>query len=92
MPGNLTTDRREKPASGELALLRTPRKANLSSVDHCRRELGKLYNDARAGLIETADVSRLAYVLKTIVDMFVASDFEKRMERLEKPKERVCSD
>jgi hypothetical protein len=36
---------------------------NLTTLRHVRTEMSRLYRDARAGLIDTQDASRLAFVL-----------------------------
>jgi len=43
-----------------------PRRINLKTRQDVRRELGRLYRDARSGVVETQDATRLAYVLSTI--------------------------
>jgi hypothetical protein len=47
------------------------------------RELAKIYREARAGVRETADVSRLANVLSILGRLIEAGELEQRLERLE---------
>ena len=73
------------PESGAVAVLRpipTPR-LDLSSIDDCRKELARVYRDARHGNIDTADASRLAFILGHIAKLIEIGDLEKRLEALE---------
>jgi hypothetical protein len=53
-----------------------------------RREAARVYREARAGRIETADASRLSFMLQGIAKMIEASTIERRIEALEKPTRR----
>lgn len=58
----------------------------LATVRDCRRELAKVYNDARTGLVETQDASRLAFILGTITKTLELETFEQRIAQLESKK------
>lgn len=66
----------KQPLEGEFISgtppLYTPKPVRLTTVRHCRAELARVYNDARHGLIETSDASRLAFVLTSISKMLEA--------------------
>ena len=62
---------------------RPPVKLRLATVRDCRRELGRLYTEARAGEIAPADATRFAFLLQTMVAFIRDSDFEQRLARLE---------
>jgi hypothetical protein len=62
----------------------TPRsRLRLGTVRECRRELAKLYIEARRGEIETGTATRLAYMLTSLANMIRDSELEKRIEVLE---------
>lgn len=48
-----------------------------------RRELARVYNDARFGRIEASDATKLGYLLNTIRTAIETSDLEQRLEALE---------
>jgi len=72
--------------SGEL-ITPTPRavaaKIDLHTLDDVRREMGKLYREARIGKIDTRDATRLAYLLGELVKLFAVRELEARVKVLE---------
>jgi hypothetical protein len=56
---------------------------NLSSLEHVRREMQRVYSDAKHGTLPTQDASRLIFCLRQIADLHVAVDVEKRIAPLE---------
>ncbi len=60
----------------------TPR-LNLSSAAGVRREMTRVYRDARTGRIDSKDAARLVFVLDRIGKLITAEDLEKRVESLE---------
>ena len=65
----------------------TPRapvaKIDLHTLDDVRREMGKLYREARSGRIDTRDATRLAYILGEMVKLFAVRELEARVKVLE---------
>ena len=65
----------------------TPRapvaKIDLHTLDDVRREMGKLYREARNGQIDTRDATRLAYILGEMVKLFAVRELEARVKVLE---------
>lgn len=59
-------------------------RAKLTSVRDVSAELAKLYREARAGKIETADASRLGNLLAIVARILSDSELEARIEALEK--------
>lgn len=55
----------------------------LASIEDCRREMAKVYRDARTAATDTADASRLVYMLATIAKMIEIGELEKRLSMLE---------
>ena len=41
----------------------------LATVEDCRREMARVYRDARSGATDTQDASRLVYILTSIAKM-----------------------
>ena len=64
----------------------TPRRdrVRLSTIDDIRLELGKVYNDMRAGMLDPGDGTKLAYVLGQMVRIFETRELEQRTEALER--------
>ena len=50
--------------SRALAVLPTPSRIDLKTIDDVRVEMAKVYRDMRAGRLETADGTKLAYVFE----------------------------
>lgn len=68
----------------ELTVRPPPRpRLRLTTVREVRRELAKLYTEARTGKIETSDATRLAYLLTSLANMIRDSEMEERIEALE---------
>ena len=57
---------------------------DLTTIGDVRRELATVYRDARSGRVPTGDASRLAFILRQIVDMHLAEDLETKIALLEK--------
>jgi len=64
-------------------------RAKLDTVSDCRREVARIYREARSGIIDSAECSRLAFVLKTLSGMIESGDLERRLEILEHTHENV---
>lgn len=62
----------------------SPPKINLHDAASIRRELGAVYRDMRAGRIDPADGTKLAYVLDAIRKAYEAEVLAARMEILER--------
>jgi hypothetical protein len=62
----------DRPAGLEgqvLMAIPTPQ-IKLATIDDCRREMARVYRDARTARADTADASRLVYMLTSIAKMF----------------------
>jgi DNA polymerase III delta prime subunit len=57
---------------------------NLHDIAAVRREMGKVYRDARAGKIDSQDGTRLVYILTQIAKLHEAEELERRVQQLEK--------
>jgi hypothetical protein len=67
--------------SGEL--IPTPSRIDLSSINDVRLEMAKVYRDMKSGKIETADGTKLTYVLAQIGKLIETHEIERRIEALE---------
>ncbi|WP_250482081.1 hypothetical protein [Caballeronia sp. NCTM5] len=63
----------------------TPRKKQirLRNAKDVRRELARLYNETRAGTIETHEATKLAHVLEILRRAIETDDIETRLAELE---------
>ena len=61
----------------------TPRRIDLSDLRDVRLELAAVYRKMDAGEIESHEGTRRAYVLKTIHDVIVSAELERRITELE---------
>jgi hypothetical protein len=67
----------------DVALLPTPPRIDLKTIDDVRVEMARVYRDMRAGRIETSDGTKLAYVLAQLGKLIESGEIEKRLEALE---------
>lgn len=56
----------------------------LATIEDCRREMARVYRDARTAAIDTSDASRLVYMLTSIAKMIEVGQLELRLELLER--------
>ena len=61
----------------------TPRRIDLSSLKDVRLELAAVYRKMDANEIQSQEGTRRAYVLKTIHDVIVSAELERRITELE---------
>ena len=66
----------------------TPRRIDLSTLRDVRLELAAVYRKMDSGEIESQDGTRRAYVLKTIHDVIVSAELERRILELEEKHEQ----
>ena len=55
----------------------------LATIEDCRREMARVYRDARTGMTDTANASRLVYMLTSIAKMIEIGQLEQRLPILE---------
>ena len=68
-----------------LHVLPTP-SIKLATIEDCRREMARVYRDARTAKTDTADASRLVYMLCSIAKMIELGQLEERITKLERKK------
>ena len=59
-------------------------RAKLDTLQDVKREMGKLYREARSGLIDSQDATKQVWILQAIGKVIVDAELEKRIELLEK--------
>ena len=55
----------------------------LATIEDCRREMARVYRDARSANTDTADASRLVYMLTSIAKLIEIGQLEERITKLE---------
>ncbi|MGO8754894.1 MAG: hypothetical protein ACLQHK_06640 [Gallionellaceae bacterium] len=66
-----------------LHILPTPHQIKLATLENIRREMARVYRGARTGETDTADASRLIYMLTSISKMIEIGELEQRITLLE---------
>ena len=60
-----------------------PARLRLATVRDCRRELARLYGEARRGELPVNDAAKLGWLLQTLVGVIRDSELEERIQKLE---------
>ncbi|WON74533.1 hypothetical protein [Nitrosospira sp. Is2] len=63
---------------------RTPPKIKLTELEDVRREMARVYREARGGMIDASEAGRLAYILSGIGKLIEATEIEKRLVQMER--------
>jgi hypothetical protein len=58
-------------------------RCELDSVSDVKREMAKVYREARSGIIGIQDATRLTWCLQAVAKVIETSEIEKRIESLE---------
>ena len=61
----------------------SPRRINLDSLENVRREVARLYREARSGMLPLTDATRLAFLLQVLAKLHEVTTLEKRIAALE---------
>ncbi len=64
-------------------LLPTPPRIDLKTIDDVRVEMARVYRDMRTGKVDTADGTKLAYVLAQLGKLIDSHELQQRIEALE---------
>ncbi len=59
-------------------------RCKLDSMQDIKREMAKLYREARSGSVDIQDATKLTWCLQAVAKVIEGSDLEKRIEILEK--------
>ena len=65
-----------------LQTLSTPQ-IKLATIEDCRREMARVYRDARTAQMDSQDASRLVYMLSQIGKLIELGQIEQRLTQLE---------
>jgi hypothetical protein len=58
-------------------------RAKLDTMQDVKREMAKVYREARSGVVEVQDGTKLVWMLQAVGKVIETSDLEKRIELLE---------
>lgn len=78
------------PAPAPEKRLGQPRGARLDSVRSVRREIARLYREARAKQLDVADASKLGNLLFLVGRLIEGQELEARISALEKTRVDAC--
>lgn len=67
------------PSPGSPKAEKASRRMRLHTVNDVKRELRRLYVEARNGTIKSADATKLAYLLNMLANLMVDADLEDRV-------------
>ncbi|ODT82168.1 MAG: hypothetical protein ABS69_05330 [Nitrosomonadales bacterium SCN 54-20] len=56
----------------------------LSALEDVRREMARVYREARGGQIDSSEAGRLAYILTGIGKLIEVTEIEKRLSQMER--------
>lgn len=70
-----------------LQALPTPQ-IKLATIEDCRREMARVYRDARTARINTSEASRMVYMLSQIGKLIETGQLEQRLTKLEQRLEK----
>lgn len=56
----------------------------LSTLADCKREIRRLYIDARNGELPTAEAGKFVWMISTLANLIADNELEERLERLER--------
>ncbi|WP_218510612.1 hypothetical protein [Variovorax sp. dw_308] len=84
--------RTKKPAATRASAGDRPKppsrvRVRLITIDDVKREMARLYREARSKKVDTQDASRMANMLAILGRLIEGSDLEKRIEQLESAKQ-----
>ena len=58
-------------------------RAKLDTMQDVKREMAKIYREARSGVVDVQDGTKLVWMLQAVAKVIEGSDLEKRIEILE---------
>ena len=68
---------------GQLLVAVPTPQLKLATIDDCRREMARVYREAKTAKLDMADASRLVYMLTSIAKMIEIGQLEQRITQLE---------
>lgn len=74
-------------ATGEIETLPPTKgqryRCKLDTLADIKREVGKVYREARSGMVEVQDATKLTWILQALSKIVESGDLERRVEQLE---------
>jgi len=58
-------------------------RCSLDTMSDVKREMAKVYREARSGIVDVQDATKLTWCLQAVSKIIEGSDLEKRIEALE---------
>ncbi len=62
---------------------KTRYRAKLDTIGDIKREMAKLYREARSGVVDVQDATKLTWCLQAVAKVIETSDLEDRVKELE---------
>ena len=62
---------------------KTRYRAKLDTISDIKREMAKLYREARSGVVDVQDATKLTWCLQAVAKVIETSDLEDRVKKLE---------
>lgn len=76
--------------TGEVGAIPTPKgvryRAKLDTLSDVKREIARVYREARSGVTETQDATKQVWMLQALGKVIETSDLEERVKQLEDSK------
>ena len=66
------------------ARIPAPSKIKLNELEDVRREMARVYREARSGKMDASEAGRFAYILTGIGKLIEATEIEKRLAQMER--------
>lgn len=76
-----------KALEGQVLIAVPTPQIKLATIEDCRREMARVYRDAKSLSIDSADASRFVYMLTSIAKMIELGQLEERITLLES---KIC--
>jgi len=61
-------------------------RCSLDTMSDVKREMAKVYREARSGIVDVQDATKLTWCLQAVAKVIEGNDLEKRIEALEQRK------
>jgi len=61
-------------------------RCKLDTMSDVKREMAKVYREARSGIVDVQDATKLTWCLQAVAKVIEGNDLEKRIEALEQRK------
>ena len=83
-PRAVETRAKDEPNGVDLSQSFASPSTKLNSLEDVRREMARVYREARGGIIDSSEAGRLAYILSGVGKLIEATEIEKRLSQMER--------